>query len=263
MVSPIVLRIIIESYRPLRHKAPMKISVVIPAFNEAKLIGRCLAAMHEASGVFTALGWTNEVIVCDNNSTDDTARLARESGATVVFEPVNQISRARNRGAAAATGDWLLFLDADSFPSRELSADMTAAIGDARCLGGGANVCLEDVHGFAAWGVAFWNALSRLTHWAPGAFLFCDATAFRQVGGFNEELFVSEELDLSRRLKKLGRREGRRLVILHRHPLLTSGRKIGLYSRREYGALFRSFLLHPRRSARDATACGLWYDGRR
>ncbi len=40
-------------------------------------------------------------------------------------------------------------------------------------------------------------------------------------------------------------------------------RKIHLYSRREYGALFRRFLLHPRRTKRDRAACGLWYDGRR
>lgn len=253
----------IESRRPLRHKASVKISVVIPAFNEAKLIGRCLSALTQASGALTVLGWTSEVIVCDNNSSDDTARLAHQAGATVVFEPVNQISRARNRGAAAATGDWLLFLDADSFPSRELFADMASAIAGGGCLGGGATVRLEGIRGSATWGVGLWNAISRLTHWAPGAFLFCDAAAFRQVGGFNEELFVSEELDLSRRLKKLGRREGRRIVILHRHPLLTSGRKIHLYSRREYGALFRHFILHPRRSARNPAACRLWYDGRR
>ena len=232
----------------------MRISVVLPAFNEEKLIGRCLSALTQASSAFAALGWTSEVIVCDNNSSDDTARLAREAGAAVVFEPVNQISRARNRGAAAAAGDWLLFLDADSFPTRALFADMAAAIGGGGCLGGGATVRLEGAQGSGAWGVRLWNAISRLTHWAPGAFLFCDATAFRQVGGFNEELFVSEELDLSRRLKRFGRREGRRLVTLHRHPLLTSGRKLHLYSRREYGALLWRFLLHPRRSARDAAA---------
>jgi len=46
----------------------------------------------------------------------------------VVFEPHNQISRARNRGAAAATGQWLLFVDADSTPSPELLADLREAI---------------------------------------------------------------------------------------------------------------------------------------
>ena len=45
-----------------------------------------------------------------------------------MFEPINQISRARNRGAERATGDWLIFVDADSYPSVELFADVAAAI---------------------------------------------------------------------------------------------------------------------------------------
>ena len=54
------------------------------------------------------LGFTSEIIVVDNNSTDNTANLA--AGAQVVFEPINQIGRARNAGAAVAVGDWLLFV---------------------------------------------------------------------------------------------------------------------------------------------------------
>ena len=77
----------------------MKISIVVPAFNEEKIITRSLGAIHEARAAFTELGWESEVIVCDNNSTDGTAKTARAAGARSVFEPVNQISRARNRCA--------------------------------------------------------------------------------------------------------------------------------------------------------------------
>ena len=76
--------------------------------------------MKSAAGAFVRRGWGVELIVCDNNSTDRTAEIARNAGARVVFEPVNQIARARNRGAAAATGDWLIFVDADSHPSAGL-----------------------------------------------------------------------------------------------------------------------------------------------
>src|SRR5256884_4138853 len=106
----------------------MKISVIVPAFNEEKFIARSLRKIKAASDALSALGWESEIIVCDNNSTDRTAEKARAAGATVVFEPVNQISRARNKGAAAAGGDWLVFVDADSYPSRELFADLAAAI---------------------------------------------------------------------------------------------------------------------------------------
>jgi glycosyltransferase involved in cell wall biosynthesis len=81
-----------------------------------------------ARDAFTTLEWKSELIVCDNNSTDYTADIARAAGATVVFEPVNQIARARNRGAEAATGDWLLFIDADSHPSAGLFTDVVEQI---------------------------------------------------------------------------------------------------------------------------------------
>ena len=92
----------------------MHLSIVIPAFNEERLIGQCLQSISTSLAANYKPGFTSETIVVDNNSTDNTAELARQAGARVVFEPVNQIGRARNAGAAQATGDWLLFIDADS-----------------------------------------------------------------------------------------------------------------------------------------------------
>ena len=103
---------------------PLKITIIIPAFNEERLLGETLGHVNSARAAFTALGLESELIVCDNNSTDRTADIARAAGAVVVFEPVNQIARARNRGADSATGDWLLFIDADSHPNAALFADV-------------------------------------------------------------------------------------------------------------------------------------------
>src|SRR5687768_3226235 len=102
----------------------MKISIVIPAYNEEKLLPATLESVQAAAAGFGARGWEHEIIVCDNNSSDRTAEIARAKGARVVFEPINQIGRARNSGAAAASGDWLIFIDADSHPSRELLSDV-------------------------------------------------------------------------------------------------------------------------------------------
>ena len=121
----------------------MKISIVVPAFNEERLLGQSLTQIKASARAFEPLGWETELIVCDNNSTDQTAQIAREAGATVVFEPVNQIARARNCGAAAATGNWLIFVDADSHPSAELFADVAAQITSGKCLAGGATVKLD------------------------------------------------------------------------------------------------------------------------
>src|SRR4030095_10665232 len=106
----------------------MKVSVVVPAYNEEKLITSCLRSIRAAAQAFEESGTDFELIVCNNNSSDRTGDLARAEGATVVFEPMNQIGRARNAGAAAATGDWLIFVDADSHPPTALFADVAPAI---------------------------------------------------------------------------------------------------------------------------------------
>ncbi len=236
----------------------MKLSIVIPAFNEERLIARTLGCIREA-----LQGWDAEIIVCDNNSTDRTAEIARDAGAIVVFEPINQIARARNAGAASATGDWLVFVDADSSPSRELFGDMAAAIRSGRYLGGGSTVAFANPQLDVRIWVALWNTLSRVTGWAAGSFIFCDAAAFREAGGFNDALFAAEEIDFSRRMKRLARRRRMRFAILHRAPLLTSDRKVHLYSRYEHLAFLLRFLATGGRSLRNRDACVVWYDGRR
>src|SRR5258708_38263432 len=94
----------------------MKISVVVPAFNEERLLPGSLSGIRAAMGGFARLGWESELIVCDNNSTDRTAEIAKGAGAQVVFEPVNQSGRARNTGAARAAGGWSFFVGAPSHP---------------------------------------------------------------------------------------------------------------------------------------------------
>ena len=158
----------------------MKISIVVPAFNEEKLLQATLRSIRAATAAFEARAWALELIVCDNNSTDRTAEIARAAGAIVVFEPVNQIARARNTGAARASGDWLLFVDADSLPARELFEDVAAAIAGGRCVAGGATVVIETDRASARMFVGIWNALSRICRWAAGSFIFCEARAFRE-----------------------------------------------------------------------------------
>ena len=241
----------------------MKISLVIPAFNEERLLPQSLAAISAASSAFAAAGWTTELIVCDNNSTDRTAEIAAAAGAIVVFEPINQIGRARNAGASRATGDWLLFVDADSFPTHELFADVVAVFGSGTCVAGGSTV-RADLEGLADdAGVGWWNFLSRSLKWAAGSFIFCETAVFREIGGFTARLYVAEEIDLFRRLKRLARRRHRSIVILHRHPLLTSARKAHLYSLREMLRFWVRTLVSGGRTFRSREGAFPWYDGRR
>jgi len=241
----------------------MKISVIVPAFNEERVLAASLAAIQGAMSAFHARGWSSELIVCDNNSTDRTAEIAAAAGAVVVFEPVNQIARARNRGAAAAAGDWLVFVDADSQPGAALFDDVAQAIEAGRCVAGGSTIQFDRDSRKLRWGAAAWNAFSRLGRWAAGSFIFCSADAFRRVGGFSQDLYAGEEIELFRRLKRVAREQRRSIVILSGHPLVTSSRKTQLYDAREMTAFMVKTIFSRGRTLRSADACFSWYDGRR
>src|SRR5688500_17599514 len=118
----------------------MRVSVIVPAYNEERLLEASLRSIRGAMAAFDRAGWASELIVCDNNSTDRTAEIAAAAGAAVVFEPINQIARARNAGAAKASGDWLFFVDADSYPSPGLFDDAVEAIRNPRCIAGGSTI---------------------------------------------------------------------------------------------------------------------------
>ena len=241
----------------------MRVSVIVPAFNEEQLLADSLAEIRKASAAFSLRGWTVELIVCDNNSTDRTAGIASAGGAAVVFEPLNQIARARNTGAAAATGDWLLFVDADTHPSRELFDEVAEQILSGRTLAGGATIRMDGEMLAARLSSGLWNLVSRRLRLMAGSFIFVEAKAFRSVGGFSHEWFAGEELELSLRLKKLARNTRRRVVILHRHPIKTSARKIRLYTPWELVRLLARVVISGGRSLRNRESTHLWYDGRR
>ncbi len=241
----------------------MELSIVIPAFNEARLIERSLQSVAVSIAANQTSGFTSEIIVVDNNSTDNTAELARQAGARVVFEPINQIGRARNAGAAHATGDWLLFLDADSLLIPGLLTDILQMIESGKYVGCGSTLHMDGLPWWANWTLRLWTGTSILFRWAAGALVVCRRDAFQDVGGFDQDLYALDEIRLSKQLKRWGRQRGLRFTILTRHPLETSSRKMSLYSGREIaGQIFRVLLL-PRRTLRDKKQLSVWYDGRR
>jgi glycosyltransferase involved in cell wall biosynthesis len=194
------------------------ISFVIPAHNEAELIGRTLAALHESA---RAAGEAYELIVVDDASIDGTGAIACENGARVVAVNFRKIAATRNAGARAATGDLVFFVDADTLVTpRAVSAAVRSMRSGA--VGGGAAVRFDrPVPLYAAilerTVLPLFLALLKV---APGCFLFCTRQAYLAAGGFDETLFWSEEVDFGKRLKRQGR-----FVIL-REFVITSGRKV-------------------------------------
>ena len=244
-------------------KTPL-ISFIIPAYNEAKLLPQTLAGIRASASVLADHGMQWEMVVCDNNSTGDTAQIAGQLGAKVVFEKVNQISRARNRGASIAAGEWFVFIDADSIPSKGLIADMARVMKSAEVVGGGSTMIMDaDIHWFWLIWLRMWNVTSQCMRWAAGSFVYARADAFRDVSGFPTDCFTGEELVLSQRLKRWGRPRKLKFKILSKSPLTTSARKVELYSKTELlKTLFFSIFLYPFvRKKRGFWF--MWYDGRR
>lgn len=236
--------------------APLSLSILIPAYNESAELPGTLARVRDAVQSVGVSDW--EVIVCDNNSTDDTAALATRGGARVVFEPHNQIARARNRAASAARGEWLLFLDADTRLSPALLSATLRAMADPGVAGGGAEVRFLEIPPVGARLLtALWNRISRLFGWAAGCFLFCRRTAWAETGGFDERFYASEEIWFSRRIGRWARRRGQTFRILTGTAAVTSGRKFRWYGpARMLGHLA---VLSIPGAVRVKALCGLWY----
>jgi len=241
----------------------VKLSVVIPAFNEEKLLGACLDSVVAAfSGQPGAPGY--ELIVCDNNSTDGTASVAAGRGVKVVFEPLNLISGSRNSGAAAASGDWLLFMDADSRLSSATLGRALDLMRSGSCLGGGATIDFDPAP--PLWGrvlTGLWNAVSRVFGLAAGSFLFCRRDAFVAVGGFSPLFYAGEEVALSRALKRWGSVRGLSFQIITSAPHVSSGRKFRIYTLAELLLQAARFSLRPFSSVRSPARLHVFYDGRR
>lgn len=241
----------------------MKLSVIIPAYNEEKRIEECLRCVFAALRANARPDFWSEIIVVDNNSTDATGRLARQAGAKLLFEPVNQISRARNKGATVATGDWLLFVDADTIVSAETLGETLELMQSGRCVGGATVLKFDRLSTVAKYATVLGNRIIRWLKLTCGCYVFCCADAFRDIGGFHHEMFAAEDAQLGKAMKRWGKSRGLPVAIIHRHPPVTSIRKLELYGWTEVGKLIFRFLLFPKRTTRKKVYLRLFYDGRR
>jgi glycosyltransferase involved in cell wall biosynthesis len=230
------------------------ISFVVPAYNEERLIGRTLDALRAAG---TALGEPFEIVVAADDSNDATPRIAAERGARVVPLKRRQIAAARNAGAAAARGELLLFVDADTVAP---AATVRAAVAAMRrgAVGGGAYVRFDGrlpLH--ARLVLPGLTVLYRAAGLAAGCFVFATRDAFEAAGGFDESLFGGEEVFLSRRLRRHGR------FVLLREPVLTSGRKLRAYSGWEILRALTAIASRGIHGVRTREGLDIWYGPRR
>ncbi len=196
----------------------MKVTIVVPAFNEEACLPATLDAVRAAADHLRARSDADvDVIVVDNDSRDKTAAVARQHGATVVREPVRNIARARNTGARHAAGDLLVFVDADVAVPPPLLHVICEAMGDPACVGGGVDVNYQPRRLSVRLYLRAWRVLGRLMGMAQGATQFCRKHAFEQIEGYDEKVWIGEDVDFYRALKRLARNEHGTVRFI-RHP---------------------------------------------
>jgi rSAM/selenodomain-associated transferase 2 len=173
-----------------------RISIIIPALNEARNLPSVLQAMQAATQV--------EVVVVDGGSTDRTSAVAAAGGARVI-ESAPGRSHQMNQGAAVATGPLLLFLHADTRLPQGFEHTIRDTLAQPGVVAGAFQLAIDGQGQglrWVEWGVNLRSRYLQLPSGDQGIFL--TAAAFHQLGGF-PDLPRMEDFELVRRLRPLGR----------------------------------------------------------
>ena len=200
------------------------ISLIIPAYNEEAYLPACLDAVTA-----NVAGRAVEIIVVDNNSTDGTRRIIEErAGVTYVFEPAKGITRARQRGLVASSGDILAYVDADTLPPAgwiDQIWDQFARRPDLACLSG--PYSFYDLSGLrnrisTAWFVAARPIYNMTGYMMVGGNFAIKSSVLEKMGGFDSSIeFYGEDVDIGKRAKKFGK-----VLFLPDFVMPTSGRRM-------------------------------------
>ncbi|GIW99130.1 MAG: glycosyl transferase [Pirellulaceae bacterium] len=201
------------------------ISIITPAHNEAEFIEPGLQAVQEAA---KRVDEPVEHIVVLNRCTDATQEIAQRYGARLVFEDAKNLSVIRNAGARAAQGEILVTIDADSRMSPGMLAEVRRRLDSGRYIGGGTMIYPE------RWSLGIlcsalvvapyllWQGVSCGMFW-------CFKHDFEAIGGFDPRLLSVEDVDFGRRLRALGRQQGKRYGTIVNEYIVTSCRKFDTF----------------------------------
>jgi glycosyltransferase involved in cell wall biosynthesis len=186
-------------------------SVIIPAYNEERYLPRTLEHVQRAKDELRASHEASvEIIVVDNASTDRTSDIAMAAGARVVPVPEHNIARVRNAGALAATGDLFVFLDADTLIPNTLLHRIACEMDDPTCLGGAVDTDYQPARSSIRAYLRLWRLIGMIWGMAQGATQFCRRDTFTALGGYDETIYMGEDVDFYWRLRRFARAQDRR-----------------------------------------------------
>ncbi len=225
----------------------MKVSLVIPAYNEEKYIGTCLENVrNNGLGVY-------EIIVVNNASTDRTEAIARSfSGVRVVNESEKGLTKARQRGFAEAQGDIIAYIDADTkMPEGWIQKVITAFEKDSNA------VCVSGPYIYydssavvktAVW--LYWLLLAKpaylcIRYMAVGGNFAARKKALTAIGGFDSTIsFYGEDTDIARRLHRVGKVKFMLNMYMYTSARRLKGEGIGMTAIRYVANFLSEVFLH-------------------
>ena len=174
------------------------ISVIIPTFNEEAAIKATIHRTWQSD----AANLINEIIVADGGSTDLTVAIAKSEGVNVLTSSKKGRAAQMNAGAAAATGDILYFLHADTIPPQGFTADIINAI-DHGCVAGCYRLSFDHDHWFLKANAWFTRLNVNAVRFGDQS-LFIKKAVFQNAGGFREDLLMMEDQEIIHRIRKQG-----------------------------------------------------------
>jgi glycosyltransferase involved in cell wall biosynthesis len=188
--------------RVMREDQLVRVSVVVPTFQEGRYVGGLLSKLSKAGPNF-------EAIVVDGGSTDDTVKVAEQFTDKVYVINQRGIAVAKNFGARKSRGEIIVFLDTDVSPPPDFVDKTLGAFRDRRVAGATCNIMPLNPRVSEFVFFKFYNKLLQfMTRFKPhsrGEFLAVRKEAFVKVGGFDERLPCIEDHDFALRVSKLGK----------------------------------------------------------
>lgn len=198
-----------------------RFSILIPARDEEKYIGKCMESIREAANPFPG---QVEIVVALNRCTDRTEEIARAAGAIICRDDSRNLAKIRNTAARHATGEIVATIDADSVMSPNMLTEVDKALASGKYIGGGVAILPERWSlGILMFVVAL-SPLITIRGISAGMF-WCLRHDFEAIGGFDENLVTAEDIDLALRLKAHGKSQGRKFHTIYKAHIVTSCRK--------------------------------------
>ena len=201
----------------------MSLSIIIPAYNEEKYLPSTLTALR---GALEPLPDT-EIIVVDNESADATRGIAESFGTRIIGEREHNIGQVRNTGGFAASGELLVFLDADTLVYPGTFEKIHEAMSDPKCIGGSVAVEYEDFarRKWARIYLSMFQFWGRFLKMRQGAMQFCRRDTFSELGGYDATIYVGEDIEFHWRLDRLAKKRNGFTEFIEDPPVHTSSRR--------------------------------------